>query len=197
MAVGSGLGAAVVVRERQTGKHVVIPTEMGWCLAPGVGPAHPEFKKTDGLFRWGSRAYHGKFRPIYEDMASGRGLVMDYGYLKGMDQGVDAFEIVKKAQDGDGESEKAMSVYYRWYTRCAQQLAIGFRCDSVLMALCHQVANRWLMQKIKTDLEKEMNDGRRPAWTRDIRLYSQMKECNFNLLGAMYMALQLAKGTES
>jgi glucokinase len=193
MAVGSGLGAAVIVRERMTRKLIVVPTEMGWCLAPAVGRRHTNFEGADALFEWGSHSYEGVLGPVYEDIVSGHGLVMNYSYLKNHPQEMDALAIVTKAQAGDLESLKAMSIYYRWYARCAQQLAIGFRCDSVLMALCHQVANRWLMQDLKVGLEKELNDTRRPDWTNDIRLFSQMKECNFNLLGASYIALQMAK----
>jgi hypothetical protein len=166
---------------------------MGWCLAPGVGPAHPEFDAADGLFEWSARSYGGRLRAIYEDMTSGYGLVRNYSYLKKSDQGVEAQQIVTQAIGGDRESREAVALYYRWYTRCAQQLAIGFRCDSVLMALSHQVANRSLIQQIKGELATTLNDHPRPDWTKEIRLFTQVKECNFNLFGAIATAREVAK----
>jgi glucokinase len=194
MAAGSGLGAAVFAAARGAGARVVVPTEMGWCLAAGVGPAHPESADSEALFEWtAARSYGGRLRPVYEDMTSGYGLVRNYSYLMQSDQAVDAERVVAQAKNGDRASREAVAMYYRWYTRCAQQLAIGFRCDSVLMALSHQVANRSLIQQIKPELARVMNDHARPEWTKEIRLFSQMKECNFNLLGAIAAALEAAK----
>jgi hypothetical protein len=185
LAIGSGLGAAVIVRG--IGKPIVVPTEMGWCLAAGVGPRHPRYGDVAALLEFASKAYKGLSGPIYEDMASGHGLILDHEFLTGKRE-ADAKDIVQ----GDASCLKAMTMDYLWFTKCAQQLAIGMGCDSILMALVHQVANRWLVQRIKGKLQRQLNDGTRPDWTRRMALFTQIRDCNFNLSGATYMANRVA-----
>jgi glucokinase len=189
LAVGSGLGAAVIVRG--LGRPIVLPTEMGWCLAAGVGPKHPRHGEVTGLLEFASKAYKGLSSPIYEDMASGHGLILDYEFLTGRRE-ADAKDIVRRTIQGDASCHKAMTMNYRWFTKCAQQLAIGMGCDSILMALADQVANRWFIQKIKGKLQQQLNDGTRPDWTRRMGLFGQIQDCNFNLSGATYIANRVA-----
>jgi hypothetical protein len=56
------------------------------------------------------------------------------------------------------------------------------------MSLSNQVANRWLIQEIKDQMAAELNDTVWKERTASMSIFSQMKDCNFNILGTTYMA---------
>jgi glucokinase len=188
LAMGSGLGAAVIVRDFNRNR-VVVPTEMGWCLAGGIGPDHPDSRSESLLFTWASKAYGGKFGPIYEDMASGHGLVSVYNFLNNREVGRDAGEIAEKAKKGEKTALQAMKLHYEYFTKCARAVAVALKCDSVAMALANQVSNKWLVQQIKEDLDKVLNNDLNVK----VGLFSQIQDYNFNLAGATYMAHRVAR----
>jgi glucokinase len=188
MAMGSGLGAALVARDFTGQKPIVLATEFGWCLAALVGPNHKDYAEARGLYTFGSSAYEGVSGPIYEDMASGHGLVMDYDYLMGKKCGLSAGEIAEKAKGGDALAKKAMTMHYIYFTKCAKMMAISLKCDSIVMSLSNQVANRWLIEEIKDQMTAELNDTIWKERTSRMSIFSQVKECNFNILGTTYMA---------
>jgi glucokinase len=192
LAMGSGLGAALVTRDF-TGNPVVLATEFGWGLAALVGPDHPNYAEARGLYTLGSKAYGGTSGPISEDMASGHGLVMDYEYLIGKKTDLDAGQIVDLAKNGDKLAKEAMVMHYVYFTKCAKVMALATKCSSIVMCLSNQVANRWLVQEAKGKIDEELNDSIWKEKTSAMSIFSQMKECNFNILGTTYMAQRMAK----
>jgi glucokinase len=192
MAMGSGLGAALVARDLTGQKPIVLATEMGWALAALVGPEHPDYPEARGLYTLASKAYGGVSGPIYEDMASGHGLVLDYDFVIGKKGGLDAGQIADLAKKGDANARKAMAMHYVYFTKCAKMMAISMKCESIVMSLSNQVANRWLIQEIKNQMEKELNDTTWKERTAEMSIFSQVKDCNFNLIGATYMGHRVA-----
>ena len=194
MAMGSGLGGAFVVRERETRVPLVISAEPGWLLSAHLGPCHEQYAENSGILRLGSMEdTKGRWAPKYEDMASGHGLVMDYEFLLGKKVNLTGVDIAEKAKAGDATARRAMVMHYIYFTKCAKNWAMPMKCDSIVMALSNQVTNRWLVQQIKEEMEKELHDSTRPEWTKDIAIFAQMKECNFNIVGTTYMAQRVAK----
>jgi glucokinase len=193
MAMGTGLGAAMIVRPPGQDP-AVVATEMGWCLQPGPGLREKDAEFTKELFEWASKAaYDGRFGPVYEDLASGHGLVTIYDFLNKKEMGMQAAEIAAEAKKGEAKALRAMGLHYEYFTRCAKAMAVGLNCDSVVMALTNQVSNRWLVQKVRPSLANIFATGTKPK--PDVGVFGQMKDYNFNLAGASYMAHRLAQSS--
>ena len=193
LAMGSGLGGALVVRDFKEKKPIVVSTEIGWCLSTGVGPNHRDYIENRGLLEMGSNiGYQGRWAPIYEDMASGHGLVMDYEFLLGRKCNMHGGQIVELAKKGDATARKAVEMHYIYFTRCAKMLALSMKCDSIVMALSNQVTNRSIVAEMRDKMWEELNDCARPEWTKTKSIFGQKKDCNFNLLGTDYMAHRIA-----
>ncbi|OHS99605.1 Glucokinase 1 [Tritrichomonas foetus] len=189
LAMGSGLGAALVHHDIWTNTTVVIPTETGFLLSSPRGIDHPTYKEDVGNINYVSDHYYqGKNAPCFEDLASGRGLVIDYDYLIGRPSGWTAIQIVEQAKKGDAKAKLAMKKHYIYFLRAAKQIAYGMNCKSVVMALSNQVANKWLIDEIHKSLEHEFKDT--TAWkaTQGISVFSQTKDINVNMIGTNYMA---------
>ena len=189
LAMGSGLGAALIHQDTWTNTSVVIPTETGFLLASPRGEEHKTYKEDVGNINYVSDHYYkGMHAPCFEDLASGRGLVIDYDYLVGKPTGVTAVDIVNRAKKGDVKAKMAMKNHYIYFLRAAKQVAYGMFCKSVVMALSNQVANKWLIEEVAKSMESEFKDT--TAWkaTQEISVYSQTTDVNVNMIGTNYMA---------
>ena len=188
MGLGSVLWAAVINFDRITKKPLVISSEMGYMLVSLFPKKNDMFDQDKKIIDFASNHYYnGMESPGYEDIASGRGLTVTYQYISGR-KDIKAEEISELAKQGDKDAFEAMKLNYIYYTRCAKQLSMGMRCDSILMSLSNQVKNRWLIEMIVSNMEKEFNNYTRPNWIENVSVFSQIEDYNFYLAGTSYMA---------
>lgn len=188
MALGSGLGAAIIVHDSFNKTPFVISSELGYLQAPRVAANHENFKEDNKLTQILSEHYYKDGQmPCYEDFASARGIIALYKALTNKEN-LNAGEIAELAKKGDACAYKAIKLHYLYFTRFAKNIGATLRCETVVMALSNQVSNDWLIKEIVDDMKKEFNDSTRPQWIKDIRVYSQTKDMNFNLNGVTFMA---------
>lgn len=201
LALGSGLGVALIVQTPLLRSPLVVPTELGHLQIPIVGPRHPGYAEERALFEYVSSYYYrGRDTLEYEDVASGRGLCLGYRYIVQRDSGValpmeelDGNVIAAKARSGDRQAKEAVGYQMKFLIRAAKAVATSLSCDSVLLALDNQVKNNYVMHEREAEFGKEFFQFIRPDWMKGIRLYTQTKLLNFNLLGTDYMAHKLAE----
>lgn len=190
MAMGSGLGSALILAEHNTNTHVVIPTESGYLMSSSHLDKHIKYSDQIQTMNFVSDLYFdGQLNPPFEDLASGHGLVDDYKALMNNPKlKIDASKIAKKAKGGDSLAKTAMKNHYIYFTKLAKQFAYGLNCRSIVMALSNQVSNKWLIDEIQNELEAEFKDT--PEWRTvdQVSVYSQVEDVNVNIVGTTYMA---------
>lgn len=200
LALGSGLGVGLIVQPPMLDNPLVVPTELGHLQIPIVGPKHPNYEEESNLFNYISNYYYkGRDTLEYEDVASGRGLCLGYQYIIKRDTGVtipmeelDGSVIAGKARKGDKQAKEAVKYQLKFLIRASKAVATSLSCDSVLLALDNQVKNNYVMHELSVEFGNEFYQFIRPDWMKGIRLYTQTKLLNFNLLGTDYMAHKLA-----
>jgi glucokinase len=201
LAMGSGLGVALIVKTPLLKKPLVLPTELGHLQIPTVCRNHRNAMQESQMIQYISdHYYNGRQMPEFEDIASGRGLCLVYQYLYDkfhqvkipLDQ-IDAGDIAQKARQGDKIAREALMNHYIMFMRAAKAVATTLSCDSVLMALDNQVKNIWFVRSANQELKDELYTFIRPDWLKNIRVYTQTKVLNFNILGTDYMAHQIAE----
>ena len=200
LAMGSGFGVALIVKNPLFDVPVVIPTELGHLQIPVRMESSPEYPEERGLMQFLANYYYeGKLCPEYEDVASGRGLPLAYQYLYEKEKGekvdpaeLDAGKIAVKANNGDPIARRALTWHYKIFTRAAKCIATSLSCDSVLLALDNQVKNNEFVRSIEKELSDEFYTWIRPDWMNSVRVYTQKVVLNFNILGTTYMANQIA-----
>lgn len=194
MAMGSGLGAALITHERIRHAPIVIPTEMGYLQASIGGDKYPFIKtERDVINSTANYYYKGVQMPVYEDLASGRGIVVCYNHLLkknnlSQQKNITASKITDLAKNGDKIALEAMKYHYIFFIRCAKAAASSLKCESVVMALSNQVSNRWFVKSIIPQMKAEFTNFTRPEWIERIAVWSQKKDLNFNNLGTSYVA---------
>ena len=188
MALGSGLGTAILAKDPIYNQPIVISTELGYLQAAAVLKNHEKYNEENKLVQHTSKYYYNNEQmPCYEDFASARGICTTYQMFSKNDD-IPASRIAYLAQKGEKEAYYALKSHYLFFTRLAKNVAISLKCDSIVMALSNQVSNDWHIKQITKDMSDEFHDCTRPQWIKDVRVFSQIKEMNFNLLGASYMA---------
>lgn len=200
MALGTGLGVALIIKNPLRNERLVLPCELGYVQIPTVCRKHPESKDEYELLQHVSNYYHtGKLMPEFEDLSSGRGIKLCYQYFlqknekihKDVDQ-INAGKVASNAQKGDKTSKDALFWCYKLFLRLAKQIGTSLQCDSIIMALDNQVKNASFVSSISDQLKEEFYSFIRPDWMKGIRVYSQIKVLNFNILGCDYVAHQKA-----
>ena len=198
LAMGSGLGIALILKSQFIEKPIVLPTELGHLQIPIVcsGPNHKEEQEmAEALSK---EFYDGKLTPEFEDLCSGKGLSFAYKYLLKKEKGsaseeeADPPKIAEKAQKGDKIARDAMLWHYKMFARSAKVVATSLSCSSLVMALDNQVKNSWFISQVAKELEAEFYSFTRPEWIQNVKCYTQKEVLNFNILGADYMAHQIA-----
>nr|Q9GTW9.1 RecName: Full=Glucokinase 1; AltName: Full=Glucose kinase 1; AltName: Full=Hexokinase-1 [Trichomonas vaginalis]AAG17616.1 glucokinase [Trichomonas vaginalis] len=200
LAMGSGLGAALVTRTPLLKNPLVLPTELGHLqIAPNMA-THKYFQDEQELIQHISDHYYGgKLDPEYEDICSGRGLQLAFqfyhkkltGEVLPLEQ-IDAGDVAKKAIAGEKDAYNALRAHYIFYLRAAKAIATSLSCESCVLSLDNQVKNHPFVMKIAKELEEEFYEFIRPDWMTSVRVYSQKSILNFNILGTDYMAHAIA-----
>lgn len=199
LAMGSGLGVGLIVRTALSPKPLVISTELGHLQIPTYGLDHPISKIDWDIVRFASDFYYnGHITPEFEDISSGRGLRLAYMYFLRRDKNqkidfdtIDAGVIAGMARSGDEIAKKAVAYQYQLLVRLAKGVGTALNCDSLVLALDNQVKDNYIMHEYSDILRDEFQTYIRPNWMKVIRLYTQNKLLNFNILGADYIAHSL------
>jgi glucokinase len=197
--MGSGYGVALILKTSLLEQPLVIPTELGHVQFPGQMENDENYADEHGLTQFVSDAlYGGVHAPEYEDIASGRGIVLGYKNCikkrtgKIPTEEIDAGKIAQLARSGHDAAKKAIKLAHLYFTRSAKAIATSLSCDSVVLALDNQVKDWDLIRTELHELQKEFYSWIRPTWLSGIRVYTQVKTLNFNILGTDYMAHRLA-----
>lgn len=200
MALGSGLGVALIVKTPLLKAPLVLPCELGHVQVPAVCKEDPGSQEEYDLLQHVSNHYYGGTQmPEFEDLSSGRGIQLCYQFFLKRDQGIhktveqiDAGEVASKARDGDKTAKTALLWCYKLFLRLAKQIGTSLQCDSIVMALDNQVKNAWFVDAVSDQLKDEFYNFIRPDWMKGIRVYTQIETLNFNILGNDYMAHRIA-----
>jgi glucokinase len=200
LAMGSGYGVALIVKSPLLAQPLVLGTELGHLQVTAQLASDPAFAAERELLQFVSdHHYAGVHMPEYEDIASGRGLRLAYQYFVKKSTGellplesLDAGAIAQKAQEGDPLAEEALLWHQKLFIRSAKTIATSLCCDSIVLALDNQVKNAWFVFKISDKLKEEFYSWIRPPWLDGVRVYTQTKILNFNILGTDYIAHRLA-----
>ena len=200
LALGSGLGVGLIVNSPMIDRPLVLPTELGHLQIPIVGKKHQNYKYEKKLFNYISDHYYKGMDTLeYEDIASGRGLALSYQYIYHKNTGkmlpletLEGGEIAAAAKGGDKNAREAMILNIKILLRASKAVATSLSCNSVILALDNQVKNNYIMHENSKELEDEFYQFIRPDWMNGIRVYTQTKVLNFNLLGTDYMAHRFA-----
>jgi glucokinase len=200
LAMGSGYGVALIVRTPMLKDPLVLPTELGHLQMPLVMAGDPNEAEEHELVQFVSDFYYqGTMSPEFEDIASARGLRLAYQFFYKKANGelidydtIDAGVIAQKAQAGDPVALEALTWHYKLFIRSAKAIAATLTVDSVVLALDNQVKNGWFVLQAADKLKDEFYTFNRPEWLKGVRVYTQTRLLNFNVLGTDYIAHRLA-----
>jgi glucokinase len=180
LAAGTGLGAGLVVADNS----VVVPGEGG----------HMSMRGESELTKFAShRLYEGKFRPEYEDLCSGRGLVLCYQYECGA-RGVEAKfsaagDIAKAALTGeDAVCVAALRHMNDALMECAQQMSLTVFAKTVVLLGDNQVSNDPFFVTYGREFRNVFENHPKKEWLSKIVVLKQHTNKNLNLLGAAFVA---------
>jgi glucokinase len=197
--MGSGYGVAVILKTQLLDEPLVLGTELGHVQIPAVLEKDPQYEDERGLLQYVSNYYYeGVQMPEYEDVASGRGIVVAFKYAltkRGKEipaEVPNAGGIAQLAKAGDEAAREAIFLAHKFFTRSAKSIATSLSCDSILLALDNQVKDLEFVESFVDLLRAEFYTWIRPEWLNGVRVYTQKESLNFNILGTDYMAHRLA-----
>ena len=201
LAMGSGLGVALILKSAMLDEPLVLPSELGHMQIPVVCKEDPAAKEEYELIQHISNHYYGgKQTPEFEDIASGRGLCLAYQFFVKKNQNklipvedINGGQVAEQARQGDKTAKMALTWHYKIFLRAAKAIATSLTCDSILLALDNQVKNSWFVHAVADQLHDEFYNFIRPDWLDGVRVYAQTKVLNFNLLGTAYMARHVSR----
>jgi len=193
MAMGTGLGVALLLKSRTHPKHEVLPMEFGHVIHSTLGPEHPISQEERRMREYISRKlYHGDHDLETEDICSGRGLGFTYEWIASehpdAPQKLTVPEIAKAASDGNLYAVKALNIVYSWLFRSAANLSIGFLAGGVFLAGDNQVNNLLFVESNLEEFKKKFLNFPKEPWINNIPVYTQYEYLNINILGALHFA---------
>ena len=184
LAVGTGLGVGLLTHPYSGSDFQVLPLEGGHVLLNTVGVDHEFHAEEQDLLQFAGRElYGGKFSIEYEDLVSGRGVLLLYNWiakrhpeapaltetgqgtdashslalLRGLTQCRGGTRVVAKNACSDPPcpyAAKALLLHYEYLMRCAQNLSIGLNSKGIFLAGDNQVANRNFVFKYACQRER-------------------------------------------
>lgn len=193
LAAGTGLGAGLLI-----GGSLVVPGEGGHMLIPRGGGNAGEgsgLNPLQGLFDFAAKElYDGKQQQQelgieYEDICSGRGLVLSHRYYGGDASLSDAGTIAKAE---DQPSKDAMLAFYRVLMMCAQSMSICVMAETVVLLGDNQVANNATVETLAKGpmMETFLHHPKR-NWLESMLVLKQVHSINLNLEGCVHVAMSL------
>jgi len=135
-----------------------------------------------------------KYTVEFEDFCSGRGLVSVYNYLA-----KDNAPHLEKAEEVINRLKlnppcqyalEAATIHYRFLLRNAQMLCIITQAKGVFLAGDNQVHNKDLVFSIAQTLKEEFHCHDKTQWLHPVKVFSQTKPSNLNIMGTLLVAKQ-------
>jgi len=193
LAMGTGLGTALIVTDFERKSHYILPMEAGHIYVTELGKSHHHSAKDKELVEFVSHLLYKNDHTIeFEDLCSGRGVGYIYKYLTNED--LETGEIAKKAfHDKDEKALDAFRFVYRFLLRDAQNLCVLSQSKSVFLAGDNQVQNNDFVMSIKDILRQEFVNHVKASWLEDVDVWSQSVSANFNLYGAFHLVKKFLK----
>jgi len=187
LAMGTGLGTALITTDFSRKSHNILPMEAGHIFITELGSANQHYAKEREMIEFVSNMLYKNEHSIeFEDICSGRGIGYVYKWLTGEDK--EAGEIVQKAEEKDANALATIAYVYRFLIRDAQNLCIFSQAKSVFLSGDNQVRNLQFVLDIKDLLGEEFLNHVKREWLTSVDVWTQHKDANFNMFGALYLA---------
>eukprot|EP00762_Andalucia_godoyi_P003961 ANDGO_05656.mRNA.1 Glucokinase 1 len=181
LAPGTGMGVGTIVH----GKSVV----------PGEA-SHITMSSDSELVRFAAQVvYAGRHKPEFEDLCSGRGLVLAYKFFsKGCE--LQAHDIATRALDGsDPAAIQALQALYQTLLECAQTVSLAVMPQYVVVLGDNQVSNDAFVQaNAELFVQGTFLNHPKRDWLKGIGVITQFASRNLNLDGSAFIARQVAEG---
>ena len=226
VAAGTGLGVAMLYYNRRSSGHMVVPLEAGHCLSAVQGSMDlAAFFAEHGLHDTTIPIANSAFDAVsfitaiqmrlhaqapvwsveYEDIASGRGVVLAFQLLGG-DPSLTAGDIAKNAAEFVGNPEEeaegegggkdalrcaqALFIHYMWVWNAIQNMCIPLQCKGVIFCGDNQVSNDAFFTAYQQAWRQQFLSHPKKDWLEPVLLdvLVQTKPVNMNVRGALYLA---------
>jgi len=193
LAMGTGLGVALILVTKSHKKFEVLPLEFGHVQINSYGFSNPQAEEERRMIQYISdKLYKKKFSLETEDICSGRGLGYTYEWIVSENPqatpNLSVAQIAQRAAEDDPYASKALLIHYKWLFRCAQSLSVGFQTNGVFLAGDNQVANSSFVKKHLSSFKEEYLLHPKQEWIDNVPIFTQMSSFNINILGALYYA---------
>eukprot|EP01100_Stratorugosa_tubuloviscum_P013329 TRINITY_DN661_c1_g2_i1.p1 TRINITY_DN661_c1_g2~~TRINITY_DN661_c1_g2_i1.p1 ORF type:complete len:406 (-),score=193.26 TRINITY_DN661_c1_g2_i1:57-1220(-) len=197
LAMGTGLGVALLNKPRGSSKFNVLPMEFGHIQLSSLSQLNPRNAEEQRMITFiSNKLYNGKHNIEIEDICSGRGLGYVYEWLVSENAeltNLPITEVVKNANLKDDSNEakfasKAFSIHYEWLFRCAQTLSVGLQAKGFFLAGDNQVTNSNFVQINSQYFYEIFLDHPKKDWINNVTCFQQTKQLNINIIGALYFA---------
>jgi len=187
LAMGTGLGTGLIVKDFSRTSHHIFPIEAGHILVTELGSGNENYTKERGLIEFvGNKIYKNNHSIEFEDICSGRGIGYVYEWLTG--ETVDTGSIVKKAREKDEKALECISHVYRYLIRNAQTLCVMSQAKAVYLSGDNQVTNLEFVTQLRDVLHNEFLNHPKREWLESVDVWTQTESANFNIFGALYLA---------
>jgi len=187
LAMGTGLGTALIVTDFTKQSHHIFPMEAGHILITELGVGNVDYEKEREMIKFiGGILYQDSFTIEFEDVCSGRGIGYVYRWLTGEE--VSTGDIVEKAENGDEMAKSAIGYVYRFLIRNAQNACIFSQAKNVFLSGDNQVKNYQFVEPIKDMLHQEFLNHPKGQWLESVDMWAQTTEANFNIFGALFLS---------
>jgi len=187
LAMGTGLGTAMIVTDFFRKTHHIIPMEAGHIFITELGTSAEHYSRESEMIRYISNKLYGNQHTIeFEDICSGRGIGYVYEFLTG--ESKRAGEIADLANSGNENAKLSITYVYRYLIRNAQNLSIFSQAKNIFLSGDNQVHNMPIVMNIKDQLHAEFLNHIKQGWLTDVNVWTQSVEANLNLFGTFYLA---------
>jgi glucokinase len=203
--MGTGLGVGFLFsktsRNPQSRSFHIIATEGGHAIASVPATACPYHDDDLSLLRYASeKLYAGAHGIEWEDVCSGRGLVLTYNWVceragvPAKDWSAHQISQASMAEgaERDAHAAKAMLFHYRFLFMAIQQLAIITQCSGVILAGDNQYNNHKFVVENLDVLRKTFEHHPHSKWLENTTIYLPKGIQNINIHGALHVAHTLA-----
>eukprot|EP01107_Rhizomastix_libera_P000482 TRINITY_DN1087_c0_g1_i3.p1 TRINITY_DN1087_c0_g1~~TRINITY_DN1087_c0_g1_i3.p1 ORF type:complete len:364 (-),score=87.39 TRINITY_DN1087_c0_g1_i3:114-1205(-) len=195
LAMGTGLGVGALIHHGK--QFTVLPMEVGHTLIYPYGPRHKNAKDDESLCAFASETlYEGVHGVEFEDICSGRGLVLAYRWVlkkEGKDStiSITAEEVSQLANKGDKEATRAMLEHYRMLIRTAQNMCVALQAKGVILSGDNQVHNKDFVLSHIAELQEEFLQHPKRHWLENTPVLAQVSHCNTMALGCIFKASEM------
>eukprot|EP01104_Vermistella_antarctica_P009173 TRINITY_DN2337_c1_g1_i3.p1 TRINITY_DN2337_c1_g1~~TRINITY_DN2337_c1_g1_i3.p1 ORF type:complete len:432 (+),score=110.70 TRINITY_DN2337_c1_g1_i3:69-1298(+) len=212
--ISTGLGMGLLMALPARSELTVLPLEGGHTTVTKYGTADPEYDDNNAMMdEFSEELYGGKFALEFEDVCSGKVLVLIYKWLKKRaaaaaaaaaendeevaptlgttpedDETLTAAVVVDRALAEEEVAVQAVMIRYRQLARASANLAVQLQAKGVIWEGHKQVVSEAILTKHADVIRKEFYNHPKGEWLHDVPLYLQTKDLPLNMEGAVYIA---------